>query len=268
MVVIDALRETPGSLARNPVVFVPVFVLMLTQVPQLLLQSVNPILAGVASLGISLLFVLVVPFFQGGLVAMANEALDGRTSLDRFRSAGRDHYVSLLVAYLLVLGVNFVVGFVAFLVAIVGGVALFAGNGGASLAVLAVVGVVVLLFVLAYLVVLFFVQFYGHAIVLDDLGAVDGLKHSVGVVRANLASTLGYSVLVGVLGLLAGGVFSVASILASPRTTAPMVAIPEPSLAAVAAVSLVVVLLGTLFGGFFGVYSVAFYRRIDPGVAG
>jgi len=42
MAVLSALRRTPGALQRNPVLFVPVLVIMLFQVPQVVLQSIDP----------------------------------------------------------------------------------------------------------------------------------------------------------------------------------------------------------------------------------
>lgn len=271
MAVLKALRQTPVALSRNPIVFVPILVLMLFQLPQLLLQAVNPILASIVSLGISLLFIVLMPFFQGGIIGMADEALDGHTSLGSFVREGRSNYVSFLVIYLAILAVNFAVGIFGTFALLFGGIALFADGAGAGVGTtaLAVFGVVVALFVLAYLVVALFVQFYGQAIVVDDLGAVDGITHSVSVVRNHLVSTLGYSVLVLVLGGLVGGGFALATLLVTAQSTpstpaAPTVpaALPHLSLAGAAGVTLVVVLLGTLFGGFFGVYSVAFYREI------
>jgi hypothetical protein len=264
MAVLNALRQTPSALQRNPVLFVPVFVILLFQVPQLVLQAVDPLLASLVSFAFSILFVFVLPFFQGGIVGMADEALDGQTSLDSFVDAGRSNYVSLFVAYLVVLAVNVAIGIVAFFAAIPVGAAFLADLGGSvGLAVLVVAGLILLLVGLAYLLFLFFVQFYGQAIVIDDLGAVDGLTHSVRVVRRNLASTLGYTVLVAVLGGLAGIVFAVPSILGAPQTTSAL-ALPRLSVVATAGATVVAVALGTLFGGFFSVYSVAFYRAINP----
>lgn len=265
MVVLNALRRTPGAIRRNPVLFVPVLVLLLFQVPQLVLQSTNPFLASVVSAGISLVFVFVVPFFQGGLVGMAAEALDGSTSMQTFLAEGRGHYVSLLIGYLVLVAVNFVVGFVAFVAGIVGGIAFFTDAvGSVGLVVLVVAGGIVALAVLAYLVLVFFVQFYGHAIVLDDLGVAEGFGHSVSLVRHNLWSTFGYSLLVGGLGGVAGVVFGIASVLSSPRppTSVPVV-VPELSMEAVVAGATIALLIGSLFGAFFGVFSVAFYRSID-----
>jgi len=264
MAVLKALRRTPGALRRSPVLFVPILVLLLFQVPQLVLQSVDPLVAGVVSLGLSLLFVFVMPFFQAGVVGMADEALDGHTSLGRFLDEGRSNYVSVLVAYLLLVAVNFVIGFVVFFVAIFGGFAFFGDvGGGTNLAVLGTVGVIAGGLVLAYLLFVFLIQFYAQAIVIDDFGAVAGIEHSVSVVRQHLVSTLGYTLLATVLGGVAGLVFAVAGLLASPRSAAAL-PVPELSLAGTVGVAGLVVLLGTLFGGFFAVYSVAFYRALDP----
>ena len=263
MAVLNALRRTPNGLIQNPILFVPVLVVMLFQVPQLVLQSVNPVLSSILSLVASLLFLIIMPFFQGGLIGMADEALNGHTSLRTFVDDGKSNYVSILVAYLALMAINFVLGMIGFFVAITGGVFFLGGGGGgsASTAVFAVIGVVIALVVLLYLLLIFFVQFYGQAIVLEDDGAVDGFKRSVSVVRHHIVSTLGYTILGGIFGGLAGLVFGAASILMSPQS-APMFNLPAPSLPLVAAVGIIVLVGGTIFGGFFALFSVSFYRTI------
>jgi hypothetical protein len=289
MAVLTALRRSPGALHRNPVLLVPVLTLMLAQLPTLLLQSVNPLFASVVSTALSLVFVAAVPFFQGGLFAMADEALGGagtdgdrtsagdgtgvdasatggRTSLATFFDGGKRHYVSILVAYLVMMAVNFVLGMIAFSAAIAGGVLYVGSDGlGGHLAVLAVLGLLVAVGAIAYLLVMFFLQFYGQAIVLEDRGAVAGLRRSARVVREHLLSTLGYVILGAVVGAIAGVGFAAASIFLSPEASSiPMAGVtpPDPSFAIVAVVSVAVVALGTLFGGFFTVFSVSFYREI------
>lgn len=215
---------------------------------------------------LSLALLFIIPFFQAGIVGMADEALDGSTSLDSFLREGKSNYVSVLVASLVLVAVNFALGFVAFFVTIFGGFAIFRDTGGGvGIGVLVIIGLIGALVVLAYLLFVFFVQFYSQAIVIDDFGAVDGLKHSVSVVRHHLVSTLGYSVLVGLLGGVAGGVLGIASLLTSPQSTSAL-ALPQVSMVGIDGVTLLVIAFGTLFGGFFGVYSVAFYRTINPGV--
>lgn len=267
MAVLKALRQTPSALQHNPILFVPVLAILLFQIPQLVLQAVNPLVASIVSMVLSLVFIFVMPFFQAGIIGMADEALDGRTSLDSFLREGKSNYVSVLAASLVLVAVNFVLGFVAFFVAIFGGVAILSETGGGIGTVgLVIIGLIGALVVLTYLLFVFFIQFYSQAIVVDDLGAVDGLKHSISVVRHHLVSTLGYTVLVGILGGVAGGVFGIASLLASPQSTSTL-ALPEISLIGVVGVTLLVIAFGTLFGGFFGVYSVAFYRTINERVA-
>ncbi|MFB6080581.1 MAG: hypothetical protein ABEJ81_06255 [Haloferacaceae archaeon] len=265
MAVLEALRQTPGALLRNPVLLVPPLVIMLFQIPQLLLQAIDPLLSSLVSLGLSVVFLFVMPFFQGGLIGMADEALDGRTSLGRFLGEGRANYVSILAAYLVLVAVNFALGVVAFFVAIFAGATVLGrGSGGPPLAILGVVVALVVVVALAYLLFVFFVQFYGQAIVIDDMGVVDGYRHSVSVVRHHLLSTLGYTVLVGIFGAVAGGVFAVGSLLASPRS-ATTVPFPHLPLVGVAVVAVLIVVIGSIFGGLFGVFSVAFYRAIDVG---
>lgn len=263
MAVLRALKRTPDALVRNPVVFVPVVVLMLLQAPQFLVQTVDPLLASLVSLLASVLFIFVIPFFQGGMLGMADEALAARTSLGTFVQSGKDHYVSLLVVYLLLFAINLALGFVAFFAAVFLGVGLLsAGGESVGIAFLAVFGIVVALVVLLYLLVVFFVQFYAQAIVVDEFGAIDGLKHSVSVVRSNLLSTLGFSVVVVVFSGGLGAGFGLVSLLASPAPAAP--GAPELSLTVALLFGVLFIVFGTLFTAFFAIYSVAFYREIRP----
>ncbi|UIP00414.1 hypothetical protein Hbl1158_03350 [Halobaculum sp. CBA1158] len=261
-----ALRRTPSTLAADPVLFVPVLLLTLFQVPQLLLQSSAPLIAGVVSLVFSLVYVVAVPFVQAGLIGMVDEALDERTSLATFVAEGKENFVPVFVVYLILFGVNLALGAIAFVAVLFGAIGFFpAGGAGAEpdLALVAAVGIVLLAVVLAYLLVAFLIQFYGQAIVIDDRDAIDAITHSAGLVRRNLASVLGYTLLVGVLAGAFGLVVGLASALAAPTVPAgadPFV-VSMPSLRAVG-VSALTVVLGTLFGGFFGTFSVAYYREL------
>lgn len=264
MAVLNALRRTPSTLGRNPVLFVPVLALAIVQGLQLTLQAVSPLIASFVSLGLSLVYILIVPFFQGGMIGMADEALDGTTSLGTFVDEGKANYVSILVAYLLLVAVNFVIGIVVFFAALFVVFVLAVDVSGAGTAVLVLVGLVGGLAALVYLAFVFVIQFYGQAIVLDDQGALDALTHSVSVVRGNLLATLGYTVVAGLLGGLAGAALGVTSALVSPEA-AELMAVPDVSLGLLLGATLLVVVVTTLFGGFFAVYSVAFYRSINPG---
>lgn len=263
MAVVSALRRTPGALARNPVVFLPMVVLVALQFPQLIAQTVDPILASVVSLGLTALYIFVVPFVQGGLIAMADEALESETSLDTFLDAGRANYVSLLVVYFGLVAVNAVLGFLAVFAGVFLAIGFIVSAGdGVGLAVSVVAGLVLALAVLAYLLVGFFVQFYAQAVVLDGFSASDGLKQSVRVVRGNLASTFGYSLVILVVSLVLGGGVALVSYVSTPPTGGP--ASPELTLTSALLLGGVLTVFGTLLGGAFAVYSVAFYRELRP----
>lgn len=263
MAVLQALRRTPRTLARSPVLFAPVLALLAVQSASLALRRLDPLVASLVSVGISFVFLFVGPFFTGGIIGMADEALDGRTSLATFFAEGRANYLPILLVSLVLVVVTFALGVVAFVGAISAHFAVFGdvAGGGADLVALAVVGVVGAVVVAGYLSLIFLVQFYAQAIVVDDLGAVGAVGHSVSVVRTHPVSTVGYSVLVGTMGGLFGAAFGLASILVPPTAT-QRVTLPAPPLAVAVGVALLALVLGTLAGGFLGVYSVSFYRAI------
>ena len=279
MSALHALRPAVGGIVRNPILVLVTALFGVSQLPNLLVQSTSPVLASVISLVTFGVLVLVLPFFQGGLLGMADEALDGGTGLGTLVATGKANYVSLLLGYFVLLAVNMIFGFIAFmgaLIVVIGGsVAGMGGDGAAAVdaptlgfdpTLLVVVAVVAVVFVLAYLLVAFFVQFYAHAVVLDDAELVDGFRRSAGLVRSNLLSVFGYTALLtvggAVVGLLAGG----GSLLFGPQQppNSPFAAVVsvEPTTAVLAAVALGYVLVTGAVGAFYATYSVAFYRSI------
>ncbi|WP_424009162.1 hypothetical protein [Haloferax denitrificans] len=280
MSALQSIGTAAGSLRRNPILFVVAMAFSLIQLPSVFAQAVSPFIGSIISLGFSGLTIFIVPFFLGGVLGMANEAIDGRTSLGTFVSEGKTHYVSLLVVYFSLLVVNFVLSFVGVFASVFVGIAVLGSNGEMSTVALAILGVVVLAVALTYLAVVFVVQFFGHAIVIDDLGAVDGIKRSVSCVRNNIVSVLGYSVITGLGGVLAGAFAVVISLLLTPSLRHQGAAVAGAgsgapaasafsSLPTVGVVGMVVVAVGLvlvsgLVGGFFAAYSTAFYRSIRP----
>ena len=282
MVVISALGTAGSAVKRNPILFLIVGAFGLLQLPGLLAQSINPLLGSFVSLGMSGVLLILAPFFFGGVIAMANESIDGSTSVDTLLAEGKDNYVSIFLVYLGLFAFYLVLGLVTAVVFAVGGAFVFSfgsggGGVGASPATLAAVAVVGLLGVLVYLGVVFFTQFFAHAIVLDGVGAVDGVKRSVSAVRGNLLTVFGYNLITGIVGGGVGLLAGVISILSTPSFATPPGATTPPSqlagsvptLGTVEAVglTLVVVLLSALFGGVFAVYSTVVYRSIRSPVS-
>lgn len=261
MAALNSLRPAFGALIRNPLLIVIVGLFGLVQLPQLALQPTQPIVAAIISLGITGVMLVVMPFFQGGLLGMADEALDGQTSLGTLVSEGKTNYVRLLLAYFALFAVNLVFGFIVFIAVILGGIGLFAGDGQPEIATLAAVAVVGVLFVLMYLLVTLFIQFYAHAIVLSDTTLVEGFKRSVGLVRQNIVSTIGYTLILLVGSLFFGGIGSIASLLLSPQATE--LPLPDLSVPVLVGAAIVYVVALAILGAFYATYSVAFYRSIE-----
>ena len=263
MAVFKSLSRVPDALSRNPVVFVPVAGYLLLQLPQFFAGSLSPGLQSGLSLVWSLLTVVLSPFYVGGLLSMADEALDGDTGAGSFVDGGRDHYVQLLIGYVLLIAVNGVIGFlVAILVVVAFVVVLGSGGlGNASAATLAVLGVVALLVALAYLALNFFIQFYSQAIVIDGDDAIPAFKRSVRLVRGNLAAAFGFVLLRGAIGLLGAAPLVAVSFTQTPALTG-LVGLPRLSLPTLVAVAAVGLLLSTLASTVTATYGVSFYRAI------
>ena len=279
MAALRALRPAVGGIARNPVLLLVTALYGLAQVPNLLVPATRPILAATVSLATFGVLVLALPFVQGGLLGMASEAIAGRTGLGTLLAEGRDNYLSLLLAYFVLLAINLVFGLVAFiggLIVFVTGVATVPTDAPAVgvdpmlLALLAIVGGGLLL---AYFLVTFAVQFYAHAVVLDDAALVDGFRRSVGLVRSNVLTVVGYSVILLVGSVALGTLAAAASLVLGSQTTgapaAPFadLASVEPTLPVLVVAGVGYLVLTSAFAAFYATYSVAFYEAISRDAA-
>jgi len=261
MAALGSLRPAVRAVLRNPILIVIVGLFGLVQLPQLAFQPTQPIVAAIVSLGITGVLILVIPFFQGGLLGMADEALNGHTGLGTLVSAGQSNYVRLLLAYLAIFAVNLVFGFIVFIAAILGGIGVYAGDSGTGLLALGALVIVGILIALGYLLVTFLIQFYAHAIVLSETGLVEGFKRSVGLVRQNIVSVIGYTLILLVGSLFFGAIGGIASIILSPQSMD--VPLPDLSPAMLAGAAVLYVLSIAVLGAFYATYSVAFYRSIE-----
>jgi len=272
MVVLQAFRTALSSLRRNPIIVGIVAVIGLFQLPSLAAQSIHPLVGSLISLGVSGILLVVTPFFFGGLIGMANEAIDGRTRFSTFIEAGKRNYVSIFLVYLGLFALNLVLGFVI-LFAVIVTAAFGFGWTGPSTVVVVIFAILGLLGFLVYVGVFFFIQFYAHAIVLDGVGAIESVKKSISTVRQNLLTVFGYTLITGAGGIGIGVLASVVSLLATPMPArqaeiAAATALTEfasVGLAGSIALTLVVVGLSAFVGGFFAIFSTAVYRSIRPG---
>lgn len=264
MAVINALRRVPGLLGSQPILVVPILLMYLLTTSQTVIQSVSPsLIGGLVALVISGLMVLVSPLFQGGTIGMTNEAAESTpTSLGSFVRYGKQYYLSIFGAFLLFLAMMVALGIIAALLAVV--VFLSYSATGQSLAVLVIGGVAGLVVVGLYVTVSVFLQFHGHAIVIEDLGAVDGLKRSADVVTENTRAVVGYLAVVLAGSLVFGGLYGVALWLS------PVPFLTDPASTVSLELAVLEGLLSILFlwpiGAVYLAYSVLFYRSlIDTG---
>ena len=268
MAALQALRPAVSGIVGNPILVVIAALFGLSQVPNLLIQPNQPLLAAGVSLATTGVLLLVLPFFQGGMIGMASEAIRGKTGLDTLITEGKANYLSLLLAYFVLLAINLIFAFIVFfgvLIAVVG-----ASVGGAALAgdwvLLLVIAVIGGGLVLVYFLITFVIQFYGHAIVLDDRDLVAGFRRSAGLVRSNLLSVFGYSLILLIGGAVFGIFGAAASLIAGPQQPegplAGLVSL-DPTAALVAVFAVVYVLSTGVFGAFYATYSVAFYESIS-----
>lgn len=261
MAVINALRTAGRTVVRNPIIVVITAIFSAVQLPVLLARAFDPLLAGVISLGFNALLIFLLPFVQGGLVGMVDEAIGGRADFGTFVSEGKANYVSVFVAYLLILAVMFVFLFVGIIGVSLGFGAVLLGSSEPNMSAFVVLGLVFLVLFAVLFLFTFFLQFYVQAIVIENVGAVAGIKHSYRCVRAHLASTLGYVLIAFVLGGTIGLFGAAISILTTDTAGVPFADFGT-SAAVLLPVSVVLILVSGLLGGFMLTYSVAFYREI------
>ena len=266
---ISAASTAVGTLKRNRVLLVGAFLVSLVNFGFTAVMAVlPPSVAGLISLPLSGLTFLFMPFFLGGLLAVAYEGLDGVARFKTFFDGGKTNYLRLLGSMVLFGVVFSVLAFAVIIaVAVVGVFALGMGlsEGGSALAAsgggLAVVALVGLVGVLVLLVPMFFLQFYAPAIVVSDLGIVDAFKRSAGLVRRNLVSTVGYMVIASVVGIVAGLAGLVVTLFGESYGGTPGIGtlLPEVGVAVLVPAIIVVVVVTTVISAFGVAYQVAFY---------
>lgn len=265
MAVFTALKKVPSAILRNPILIGVFAVFGLLQTPPLLAQMISPTAAILVSFAFMAVTLLATPFIYAGIVAVADEALKGRTHLGTFVESGKRNYLSILGAYLLLLAVFMAFGVLAVLGFIVTGVSVGLAGAAESGGIFVMLGVFVLIG-LAFAALVLFTQFYGQEIVLNDAGAVAGLKGSVSLVRDNFVSTLGYTVLVSIVGGTFGLVISIPSALLqeTAQPTGDLAAATTAQLSPtllVGVVAVYVVSTATI-GMLLAVYAVAFYNEL------
>ncbi|ESS10066.1 MAG: hypothetical protein A07HN63_00157, partial [uncultured archaeon A07HN63] len=243
MAALRSLRPALDSIVRNPILLAVAALVAILQLPQFFVPTQSPMLSAVASLAFSGLFILFLPFYQGGLIGMADDAQTGPTEIGVLIDEGKANYLQLLLSNFVVLAIAFAFTIPIVLLVFLGSAGVLLSGGQPSLPVLGGFGLIGLVMVIIYFAAMLAIQFYAHAIVINETSIVDGFKQSIGLVRANLLSAIGYGVLLFGGGLVAGGIGGAASLLLSPQPALQsMLPTLSPPLVAGAALVYVLVL--------------------------
>lgn len=277
----SALFTAGNALRRNPIILAGIAPLIIASILRNPAYSVDalPYSPFGSYVGLTIVWILIVPFFDGGIYGMAQEALEGPTSLETFLREARENYVRLLFGSLLKIAITVVTAIIGiivlliflFVVFIFVGVALGRptlqiGASGAGAAAFIVFILPIILLLLGYvftLPVIFFIQFYGAAIVVSDTPVFEGFRKSVGLVRSALGSTLGYSLLYVVIGLLdTVPLWYYTAVSADPTSQNPVRAavLTVPLDGSISnSLALLMVVLSVVIGAFLRTYRISYY---------
>ena len=191
MVLVSAFKDGFAALQANPILLAAGVLVGAGSQLQYVDQFIkSPLL----SAGASLAWLVVFPFVLGGFIGTARAAIDGTdTSVFKFVAIARTHYVRLLLAtvmfVVIVLGTAIGLGLVGFIL----GIGVMTLGAVHEMAAFAAGVASTLVWLVSILAVIMFVQFYDAAIVVENQSLTDSFRRSIGLVRSNLRSVLGFS---------------------------------------------------------------------------
>lgn len=260
MTAIRALSTASTALRQNTVILAAAFIISVVGELYLIGQLQGTMLLLVAG-GV---WFLLQPFLLGGVFGMASESLTSQTSFRTFITEGKANYLQLLGAQILFMILFAVAGIlwtIAMILTVFGTIAALGTEGllGIGLSGLFAFG----LWLLIFGGLMLFLQFYNVAIVINDTGVLGSFKQSVGLVRRNLASTIGYSIIYWTI----NAVTFIPGIWLFIRATnqpvgGEMSGIEVVSPMELGLALLFMLLVGTVVSGFLYVYHVAFYTQL------
>ena len=194
-----ALSSFPRALKlalTQPALLIPALIYALLALPQMLMQffkSGTSFTAVAADVAYVLLLWLISPFFTGGLLSTAAQALEGGVDLTTFFQNAKRVYLYLLLA-VVIYGLAMFIGLfllvvVGFLLAAAAKLVFSSGFAIAFALVFVVLGGVVLL------VVMLMLSFYDVGVAIEGLDPVQTFKNSFRFVKSHFASVIGFLLL-------------------------------------------------------------------------
>ena len=268
---ISELSTAGGVLRRNPIIFIATLLAALAGGLSTVGQMTTGNVAVVVVLWI--VSILLTPFFTGGLLGMAERGLTGSAGLRTLFAEGASNYLSILGGSIL-FGVAFIAVYIAYaIIALIigfGASAVFSMGGGTGTGLLGlgfglVFTLLILLAIPLFFLLFLFLYFFDVAIVVGDERAWSGIKRSTGFVRSNFASAFGFTIITGILGLIAAIptfwlIFSTGN-FSSPSVGSGVFA-GNVSMSRVVLPALALIIFSTLFNAFIYAYKVALYAGL------
>ncbi len=136
---------------------------------------------GIVFVLVILVMALISAFFTAGAIGMAKEALEtGKSTIGAMWSAGREHFLNMFIATLL-MGIIVVVG-VAFLLP---GVIYLLPSFDPSPETIGLLVAGIMLLIIYAIIVSLLLALAPYALVVDSIGAVDAIKASIGFFMQN-----------------------------------------------------------------------------------
>ncbi len=196
----DSFRVSLVLLRENILIFGIVFVIGILSLP----FTAPQVLLGFSFVRMVdiwlfyIIFLLIMPYFAGGILGMVKEAHEGKNiDFETFKIEGRRHYLHLLIAYVAYINFFFILFAVvirfAFFIAgtqILAKRGIWLGKHGIMFLRLSMATSTLIAIPLLY-----FFQFFDLGIVIDGYGVVKSFKESFRFVWARKVSVLGFTLL-------------------------------------------------------------------------
>jgi len=193
-----------------------------------LIQSIGLILAAIIIAVI--LGVLISAFFNAGAIGMAKEATEtGRTSLSDMKEYGKRKFISLLFADIIV-GLIALIGFVFLIPGIVYSLPIITTSSepapNAILLAMIMVGIICMAVYTLIVTILFALARY--SVVIDDLGAVEGVKKGFNIFREHKLDVFLLWLVAGVIGIVVSIILSLIPYIGQFLNVAVSVIVIQP----------------------------------------
>jgi len=193
-----------------------------------LIQSIGIVI--VAVIIAVVLGLLISAFFNAGAIGMAKEATEtGRTSLSDMKEYGKRKFISLLFADIIV-GLIALIGFVFLIPGIVYSLPIITTSSepapNAILLAMIMVGIICMAVYTLIVTILFALARY--SVVIDDLGAVEGVKKGFNIFREHKLDVFLLWLVAGVIGIVVSIILSLIPYIGQFLNVAVSVIVIQP----------------------------------------